>query len=727
MEGKPCEVEKERGYMDSEIVKILEDDLKIKVWQINAVIKLLSEGNTIPFIARYRKEVTGALDEEAIRSIETMYKYQENLYNRKLDVIRLIDEKGMMTPELEKEIMGCTKLVDVEDLYLPYKEKKKTKASEAIKNGLEPLANLIMKFDNSDIEKEASKYLNENVKSVQDAITGASYIIAENISDDAKIRKYIRTFLEKEAILKTKVKKNNPDESHVYEMYYDYNERIKGIKPHRVLAINRAEKEKVITVTFDFNKDYLISYLEKKIIKNNTGKSTDIVKMAIKDSLDRLILPSIEREIRASITETANKKAIENFSKNLENLLLTPPIKNRVVLALDPGYRTGTKVAVVAPNGDVLDITVIYPAPPHNKIEESNKIITDLINKHDVSLIAIGNGTASRENEKFVADLLKKIDKKLEYIIVNEAGASVYSASKLGGEEFPDLTVEKRSAISLARRLQDSLSELVKIDPKSIGVGLYQHDVPVKELDSSLDFTVSKIVNQVGVNINNASNSLLSYVSGLKKNVIENILAYRSKVGKIKNREELKKIKGMSDKVYEQSIGFLRIIDGDNPLDKTDIHPDNYKDALKILKLVDSDLSMLGTKELTDKLESIKDNYNEEIGLDKYTYDDIIKSLEKPNRDPRDMLPKPILRSDILTIDNLKLHDKLQGTVRNVVDFGAFVDIGLHNDGLIHISKISKDYIKHPSDVLSVGDIIDVYVIDINKEREKVALSLFDE
>lgn len=709
--------------MNEDIIKILEKELGISKRQVEAVVKLLGEGNTIPFIARYRKEVTGALDEEKIRAIETMYKYQENLYNRKLDVIRLIEEKDMMTPELKEEILKCTKLVDVEDLYLPYKEKKKTKASEAIKNGLEGLAKTIMKFDNTDIESETLKYLNENVKTKEEAITGASYIIAEEISDNAKFRKYIRSYIERNGILKTKVKKNNPDTDKVYEMYYDYNEKVKGIKAHRVLAINRAEHEKVINVSFDYDKSVLQNCLEDKVIKNKNSNSSNIVKLAIKDSLDRLILPSIEREIRSSITEMANVSAIKNFSQNLEHLLLTPPIKDKTVLALDPGYRTGTKVAVVSPNGSVLDIAVIYPAPPHNKIDESEKVITDLINKHNVSIIAIGNGTASRENEEFVANLIKKLDRKVEYIIVNEAGASVYSASKLGIAEFPDLTVEKRSAISLARRLQDSLSELVKIDPKSIGVGLYQHDVPVKDLSESLDFTVSKIVNQVGVNINNASSSILSYVSGLKKNVIDNIISYKEKVGKIKSREEIKKIKGMSDKVYEQSIGFLRVIDGDNPLDKTDIHPDNYNDALKILKEVNSDLSELGTKELSDKLKNI--TYKEDLGIDKYTFEDIIKSLEKPNRDPRDNIEKPILRSDILTIDNLKLHDKLQGTVRNVVDFGAFVDIGLHNDGLIHISKMSKNYIKNPSDVLSVGDIVNVYVIDINKEKEKVSLSLF--
>ena len=709
--------------MNIDIIKTLANNLSISIKQVESVIKLLGEGNTIPFIARYRKEVTGGLTEDKIRSIEEMYKKEEKLLERKEDVIRLIDEKGMLTEELKNEILKCTKLVEVEDLYLPYKEKKKTKASEAIKIGLEPLSKEIMKFiDNpKDIAKN---YLNDNVKTIDDAILGASYIIAENISDNAKFRKNIRLYLWRNAILKTKEKKEHGDLKHVYEMYYNFSEQIKYIKPHRILAINRAEKEKVITVSFEFDKDYIIKDLENKLIKkdNESGK---IIKDSIKDSLDRLILPSIEREIRGELTDKANVQAIENFSKNLEHLLLTPPIKDKTVLALDPGYRTGTKVAVVDPQGSVLDITVIYPAEPHNKIAESEKIILDLIEKDKVDIIAIGNGTASRENEEFVANLLKKCNRHVEYIIVNEAGASVYSASKLGALEFPDLTVEKRSAISLARRLQDSLSELVKIDPQSIGVGLYQHDVPSKELSESLDFTVSKIVNQVGVNINNASSSILNYVSGLKKNVIDNILKYKDKVGKIKTREELKKIKGMSDKVYEQSIGFLRIIDGDNPLDKTDIHPEHYQDVINLLNNINCSIDMIGSNELKEKLESLDKDYYKKLNIDSFTYEDIIKSLEKPSRDPRDTLDKPILRSDILTIDNVKIHDKLQGTVRNVIDFGAFVDIGLHNDGLVHISKMSKNYIKHPSDILSVGDIIDVYVIDIDKEKEKVKLSLF--
>ena len=710
--------------MNQEIIKNLSNNLKISEKQVESVLTLLSEGNTIPFIARYRKEVTGNLNEEQIREIETVYNYQESLYNRKLDVIRLIEEKGLLTEELKNNILKCEKLIEVEDLYRPYKEKKKTKATEAINNGLEPLAKIIMSFP---LElKNIDKYLNDKVKTKEEAIEGASYIIAEWISDNASFRKWIRFYLYNNALITSKLKKNSNDENKVYEMYYNYEEPIKHIKLHRVLAINRGEKEKILNVSLEYEVEEIENYLQKKLIKNEKAtESKEIVIKAIKDSLKRLILPSIEREIRSELTDKANIIAINNYKDNLEKLLLTPPIKEKVVMALDPGYRTGTKVAVVDKNGLMLEVNVIYPAKPHEKIKESEEIILNLIKKYQVEIIAIGNGTASRENEQFVSNLLKKNNLNISYVIVNEAGASVYSASKLGALEFPDLPVEKRSAISLARRLQDSLSELVKIDPKSIGVGMYQHDVPEKELSESLDFTVSKVVNQVGVNLNNASPSILTYVSGLKKNVIENILNYRNQVGKIKNRLELKNIKGVTAKVYEQSIGFLRIIDGDNPLDKTDIHPDNYEDTLKLLKLIDSNLDELGTMALKEKLTKLDSEKIKELGIDDYTLEDIKKSLIKPNRDPRDELAKPLLRSDILDISNLKIHDKLQGTVRNVIDFGAFVDIGLHNDGLIHISKMSKNYIKHPSEVLSVGDIVDVYVIGIDKEKAKVSLSLF--
>ena len=713
--------------MNDDILKILENNLQITKKQIQVVIKLLSDGNTIPFIARYRKEATNGLDEEKIREIQKMYEYEDNLYQRKQDVIRLIQEKGLMTEELKQNILACQKLIDVEDLYLPYKEKKKTKASEAIKNGLQGLADFILEFNKADLEKEALKYLNNQVKTKEEAIQGASYIIADMISDNATYRKFIRNYIKKQGIIKTKVKKNNPDVKKIYEIYYDYKERITKIKPYQILAINRAEKEKVLIISFEYDLDYIINYLEKRIVRDKTSQSAKIVELAIQDSLKRLILPSLEREIRSEITEFANQDAIKNFSHNLENLLLTPPIKGKTILALDPGFRTGTKVAVVDKLGRMLETTVIYPAPPHEKIAESEKIILDLIKKYQVDLIAIGNGTASLENEIFLTNLLKKNNLKISYMIVNEAGASVYSASPLAALEFPDLPVEKRSAISLARRIQDSLSELVKIDPKSIGVGLYQHDLPQKELASSLNFTVSKIVNQVGVNINNASYSLLSYVSGLKKNVIENILTYKDKVGKIKNRLELKKIKGMSDKVYEQSIGFLRITDGDNPLDKTDIHPDNYSDAINILNYLGLTLNDIGTPLLKEKLNDNLNILKKELKISEYTFNDIINSLLKPNRDPRDDIKKPITRNAMLSINNLKVHDKLQGTVRNVIDFGAFVDIGLHNDGLIHISKLSKNFVKHPRDILNVGDIVEVYVTDIDLEKERVSLSLFDE
>ena len=713
--------------MNDDILKILENNLQITKKQIQVVIKLLSDGNTIPFIARYRKEATNGLDEEKIREIQKMYEYEDNLYQRKQDVIRLIQEKGLMTEELKQNILACQKLIDVEDLYLPYKEKKKTKASEAIKNGLQGLADFILEFNKADLEKEALKYLNNQVKTKEEAIQGASYIIADMISDNATYRKFIRNYIKKQGIIKTKVKKNNPDVKKIYEIYYDYKERITKIKPYQILAINRAEKEKVLSISFEYDLDYIINYLEKRIVCDKTSQSAKIVELAIQDSLKRLILPSLEREIRSEITELANQDAIINFSHNLENLLLTPPIKGKTILALDPGFRTGTKVAVVDKLGRMLETAVIYPAPPHEKIAESEKIILDLIKKYQVDLIAIGNGTASLENEIFLSNLLKKNNLKISYMIVNEAGASVYSASPLAALEFPNLPVEKRSAISLARRIQDSLSELVKIDPKSIGVGLYQHDLPQKELASSLNFTVSKIVNQVGVNINNASPSLLSYVSGLKKNVIENILTYKDKVGKIKNRLELKKIKGMTDKVYEQSIGFLRITDGDNPLDKTDIHPDNYSDAINILNYLGLTLNDIGTPLLKEKINNNLNILKKELKISEYTFNDIINSLLKPNRDPRDDVEPPIMRNEMLSINSLKVHDKLRGTVRNVIDFGAFVDIGLHNDGLIHISKLSKNFVKHPRDILNVGDIVEVYVTDIDLEKERVSLSLFDE
>lgn len=711
--------------MNEVIIEEIAQEQGITKKQVETVLELLKEGNTIPFIARYRKEKTNALDEEQIRKINEVYEYQLNLLARKEDVIRLIDEKQMLTEELRENIMKCSRLVEVEDLYRPFKEKKKTKATEAIALGLEPLAKIIMSFPTKgDLNTLTSKFINDKVKTPEEAIKNASYIIAEWISDNASYRKFIRDFIYKNGTVITKKKKNAVDEKNTYEMYYEYSETIKYIKPHRIMAINRAEKEGVISVNIDYDNDKIIEYLEKRIIKNKESYVTEIVKESIKDSLKRLILPSAEREIRADLKEKAEITAIDNFSSNVEHLLLTPPIKEKVVLGYDPAFRTGCKLAVLDKTGKPLEIAVIYPTEPHNKIEESKKKVLELIDKYNVDVIAIGNGTASRESEAFIADTIKDCKRKVEYIIVSEAGASVYSASKLAISEFPDLTVEKRSAISIGRRLQDSLSELVKIDPKSIGVGLYQHDVTPKKLDESLDFVVSKAVNSVGVNINTASRSLLTYVSGLNKKSIDEILNSRDKLGKFETREDVKKLKSMTPKVYEQAIGFMRIIDGKNPLDRTSIHPESYDAAKKLLDIMGFSINDIGSEKLKGSLNIDIDEYSKKLGIDKYTLKDIIDSLASPERDPRDEMPKPILRSDVLHIEDLHVGDKLQGTVRNVVDFGLFIDIGLHDDGLAHISKLSKNYIKHPSELFSVGDIVDCYVDSINVEKGKINLSL---
>ena len=711
--------------MNKEIILEISKDLNIKTNQIENTLKLLEEGNTIPFIARYRKEMTGNLDEEQIRAITEVYEYQKNLLKRKEDVIRLIDEKGLLTEELKNSIMNCEKLVEVEDLYRPYKEKKKTKATEAIKNGLEGLAKIILSFP-----KElygVDKFLNENVKTEEEAITGAKYIIAEYISDNAMYRKYIRSYIFNNGSLVSKLKKNAKDEKKVYEMYYEYSEKLKGIKEHRVLAVNRGEKDEVLSVSIDASKEKIIEYLQKKIIKDDSSPVTEYVIDAIEDSYKRLIFPSIEREIRSEITEKAEEQAINIFSKNLEHYLLTPPMKDKMILGLDPAFRTGCKLAVIDYTGKMLEIAVIYPHEPVKKVEESKKIVLNLIDKYNIDIIAIGNGTASRESEEFIAETIKESKKNVEYIIVNEAGASVYSASDLAIKEFPDLTVEKRSAISIARRLQDPLSELVKIDPKSIGVGEYQHDVKQKRLNEALDFVVSKSVNNVGVNINTASPSILKYISGLTKKSIDKIIDYRNENGKILSRDEIKSKKILSPKTFEQAIGFIRIVDGKNELDKTAIHPESYNQTILLLNDLGFDSSSIGTEELVEKLKEVNlEEYSEKLNIDKYTLTDIIKSLQKPNRDPRDEFDKPILKKDILNLEDLKVGMELEGTVRNVVDFGAFIDIGLHNDGLVHISKMSKDFIKHPSDIVSVGDIVKCYVYDIDIEKEKVALSLLE-
>ena len=693
------------------------------------VLNLLSDGNTVPFIARYRKEATGALDEEEIRSINEVYEYQVNLLKRKEDVIRLIDEKGMLTDDLKNSILLCNKLVEVEDLYRPYKEKKKTKATEAIALGLEPLAKMIMSFPiTGSLEDMANKFLTDKVKSVEDAITGAKYIIAEWISDNASYRKWIRSYFYKNGVITSKLKKNAVDESKTYEMYYDYNEVLKWIKPHRILALNRGEKEKVLSVSIDVDKEGILMFLEKKVIKNDKSFVVETVKSAIEDSYKRLISPAIEREIRAELSEKGEEAAIDNFGKNLEALLLTPPMKEQVVLAFDPGFVNGCKLAVVDKNGKYLDSTVIKPflnGNSEDRIRLSKEVVVQLIKRYNVDIIAIGNGTASRESEKFCAEMIKEYNLSCKYVIVSEAGASIYSASPQAIEEFPDLAVEKRSAVSIGRRLQDPLAELVKIPPEGIGVGLYQHDVSQKKLSESLDFVVEKCVNSVGVNINTASSSLLSYVSGLTKKACQKIIDYRETVGKILSRDEIRKKKILTDKAYEQAIGFLRVVDGDNALDKTAIHPESYNIALALLEDLGLTVSDIGSPELSLKLDKLdKDKYLEKLNTDIYTLDDVILSLKKPNLDPRDEMPQPLLKSDVLDIKDLTVGMKLQGTVRNVVDFGVFIDIGLHNDGLAHISKLTDKYIKHPSEVLSVGDIVDCYVDDISLEKGKVSLSL---
>ncbi len=717
--------------MNEYIIKEIAASLNITEKQVNTVLSLLSEGNTIPFIARYRKEATGALDEETIRSINEVYEYQENLLKRKEDVIRLIDEKGLLTDELKDSIMKCEKLVEVEDLYRPYKEKKKTKATEAIALGLEPLAKMMMTFPTTgDIDNLCSKFINDKVPSTDKAVEGACFIIAEWISDNAYYRKWIRGYFYRNGVIVSVKKKNAEDENSIYEMYYDYNEAVKYIKPHRILALNRGEKEKVLNVSIDVNKDEIIAFLEKKIIKNDKSFVCSYIRDAINDSYKRLIEPSIEREIRSDLSEKGEIAAIDNFGKNLEALLLTPPMKEKVVLAFDPGYVNGCKLAVVDKNGKYLDSTVIKPflkGDEEKRIKLSMEVVVQLIKKYNVDIISIGNGTASRESEKFCADMIRDYNLNCKYVIVSEAGASIYSASPQAIEEFPDLAVEKRSAVSIGRRLQDPLAELVKIPPEGIGVGLYQHDVSEKKLSDNLDFVVEKCVNSVGVNINTASSSLLSYVSGITKAAIKKIIDYRESVGKIKSREEIKKKKLLSDKAFEQAIGFLRITEGDNVLDSTAIHPESYEVALNLLKELNSNISMIGTNEIIDQLNNINiEEYAKKLNTDIYTLEDVISSLKKPNLDPRDEYPQPILKSNILEISDLHVGDKLQGTVRNVVDFGLFIDIGLHDDGLAHISKISKNFVKHPSDLYSVGDIVDCWVDDISLEKNKVSLSLIE-
>lgn len=704
--------------MNEIVIKELASELDIKVKQIEAVLTLLQDGATIPFIARYRKEATGALDENQIAKIEEKYRYYNNLMERKEAVIRLIDEKGMLTDEIKANILACTKLVDVEDIYMPYKEKKKTKATEAIKMGLEPLAKLIMSFPT---KGDMHSLCNIVDVPVDKALENTCYIITEWISDNANTRKFVRNYIYNNGNVVSKLKKNANDEKKTYEMYYDFSEKIKYAKSHRILAINRGEKENTLSVKLDYDTDYIFNYLKTKIIKNSESFVCSYVEDAIKDALKRLIYPSIERDVRAELTEKAEDSAIEVFKSNLENLLMTRPITGYRVLGFDPAFRTGCKLACLDEKGNVEHIDVIYPHEPKNDKAGSAKKLLELIDKYHINLIAIGNGTASRESEEFVAQTIKDLD-GVYYIIVSEAGASVYSASKEAQREFPDYEVQERSAVSIGRRVIDPLSELVKIDPKSIGVGEYQHDVNSKKLSESLDYTVSKVVNNVGVNINTASLFILKYISGLTKSVIDKIIKYKEK-SDFKDRAEIKKL--ASDKVYEQAIGFLRINNGNNLLDNTGIHPESYDLTYKILDILNLDIKDIQNEDFKKKLENVDIALlMNKTGGDEYTIKDIIKELLNPGLDPRIEAPAPILRSDILTINDLKVGMELKGTVRNVASFGAFVDIGLHDDGLLHISKMSKKFVKDPKEIVNVGDIITVYVDDINIEKEKVSLSL---
>ena len=720
--------------MNEIIIEKTAQELGIKEAQVTQVLEMLSDDKTVAFIARYRKEATGGLDEDAIRKIEEVYTYGVNLMKRKEDVIRLIEEKGLMTEELKEQILNASKLIDVEDLYRPYKEKKKTKATEAIQYGLEPLADAMMKlWSKGDRIQIASQFLSDKVTTPEDALQYARYIVAERISDNAEYRKHIRDAALKYGTIATKKKNNDKDPEEKYKNYYECKEFLSRIKPHRVLAINRAEDEDVISVSIELQPERDVDYLAYKTMHNRETIFKEDIILAVNDAYKRLIAPSIGREIRSILSENAENQAISIFSLNLKNLLLQAPMKGKTVLGVDPAFRTGCKLAVISPESKVLEIGVIYPnekakdkAVDPKLVNESKKTIVNLVNKYKVDIIAIGNGTASRETESFIAEIIKENKLNAKYVIVSEAGASVYSASELAIEEFPDLTVEKRSAISIARRIQDPLAELVKIDPKSIGVGQYQHDVTESKLSKSLDDVVEDAVNRVGVNLNTASISLLQYVSGLSKAVSKNIIAYREENGRFDSRDELKKVSKLGPKTYEQCVGFLRIIDGTNPFDMTSIHPESYDKALKLLKLMNLEPKDIGTDKIREEVKKLdKTEILKAIDIDIYTLNDIIDSFSAPLRDIREDYQGLILRDDIVHFEDIKIGDELDGTVRNVVDFGAFVDCGVKYDGLVHISKMSPQKIKHPSDVLSVGDQVHVYVIGIDYNRHKLELALY--
>ncbi|MDF4200047.1 Tex family protein [Bacillus subtilis] len=696
---------------------------------VESVIRLLGDGNTVPFIARYRKEQTGSMDEVQIQTISERWQYIQNLNQRKEEVIRLIAEQDKLTDDLKRKIEQSVKLQEVEDLYRPYKQKRKTKATVAKSKGLEPLADYILTLPQDDrLAATADQYISEEkeVFTREEAIEGAKHIIAEQISDEPTFRKWIRQETFKRGTIKSAAGKSaDTDEKNVYEMYYEYEEPIAKVVPHRVLAMNRGEKEDILKVSIEPPADHIKAYLEKQIIKNRSTSVKEILQETIEDSYKRLIQPAIEREIRKELSEKADEQAIHIFSENLRKLLLQPPMKGKTVLGVDPAFRTGCKLAVSDETGKVLKIDVIYPHAPVNKTKEAHEKVKKILEQYQVEMVAIGNGTASRETEQFIVNVLKDMPRKIYYVIVNEAGASVYSASELAREEFPDLKVEERSAVSIARRLQDPLAELVKIDPKSVGVGQYQHDVSQKRLNESLRFVVETVVNQVGVNVNTASAALLQYVAGLSKSVAGNVVKKREEIGKFSNRKELKDIPRLGAKTYEQCIGFLRVQEGTEPLDRTGIHPESYKETKALLKKLGLSTEHIGTAELKDKINQLAlSETAKELGIGEITLKDICEQLTRPERDPRDEVPKPLLKTDVLQLEDLKEGMELQGTVRNVVDFGAFVDIGVKQDGLVHISKLSNQFVKHPLDVVSVGDIVTVWVDGVDVQKGRVSLSM---
>lgn len=707
------------------INKIIADELSIKLSQVDAAVKLIDEGNTIPFISRYRKEATGALNDEQLRNLYDRLTYLRNLDEKKATVLSSIEEQGLLTDELKAQINDAMTMVVLEDLYRPYRPKRRTKASIAKEKGLEGLANIILlQMTKKPLNEEAKAYLNpeKEVNTIEDAINGAKDIIAENISDDADYRMWIRKYTFNNGSIVSKAKDEKAES--VYEMYYDYSEAVKKVPGHRVLAMNRGEAEKVLTVKISVDEEQIIKYLESKVIVNNNENTAPQLKEAITDAFSRLIFPSIEREIRNELTEKAEDSAINVFGKNLEQLLLQPPVSGHVVLGWDPAFRTGCKLAVVDATGKVLDTTVIYPTAPQNKVEESKKTVKALINKYGISLISLGNGTASRESEVIIADIIKEADSHVEYAIVNEAGASVYSASKLATEEFPNFDVGQRSAASIARRIQDPLAELVKIDPKSIGVGQYQHDMNQKKLSDALTGVVEDCVNKVGVDLNTASAALLEYISGINKTLAKNIVEYRETNGRFKNRKQLLKVPKLGPKAYEQCAGFLRILNGENPLDATSVHPESYEITNKLLDKLGFSVSDIKTGlKLSDMIKD-KKKLSSELSVGELTLSDILKELEKPGRDPREDSPKPALRSDVLSLEDLREGMILKGTIRNVIDFGAFVDIGVHQDGLVHISQICEQYIKHPLEKVSVGDIVEVKVLSIDMAKKRIALTM---